>query len=155
MCAQSYYLFYFVIYMFLTIISRDDGNFGMQLNFYKELHSYSWFFSWASIKDRELIWQWKQAGFFNENIQQKQYYSASGILLGCFCHTNLFVILISHPTLNWIYDRKLEKLASSTWSLHAFVLYELFMIFSELKIWIGLLFDLMHRKYMLFHLVNT
>ena len=48
-----------------------------------------------------------------------------------FCFTIYFIVLISHPQLNWISDRKLEKSASSTWSLRAIDLYELFMRFSE------------------------
>jgi len=61
---------------------------------------------------------------------------------------------ISYAQLNWISDRKLEKLAWSTWSFHAIVLYELFMKFSEWKIWIGLWIHSIHRKYKLSHLVN-
>ncbi len=40
---------------------------------------------------------------------------------------------ILQPQLKWISDRKLEKLASSTWSLYAIVVYELFMIFLDEK----------------------
>ena len=70
--------------MFLTLISWDDGNFRMQLNFFKELHPYSCFFSWASMKERELVYWWNRAWFFNVTIQQKQYYKASSILLSHF-----------------------------------------------------------------------
>ncbi len=48
-----------------------------------------------------------------------------------FCLENIFVVLIYNPKLNWIYDRKLEKLESSPCSLHAIVLYELLLRFSE------------------------
>ncbi len=61
---------------------------------------------------------------------------------------------ISYAQLNWISDRKLEKLAWSTWSFYALVLYELFMKFSEWKIWIGLWIHSIHRKYTLSHLVH-
>ena len=71
MCAQSWYYFFLVIYMFLTLISSNDRNFRMQLNFSKELHSNSWFFSRASIKDRELDYKLYWAWLFNKTIQQK------------------------------------------------------------------------------------
>ncbi len=125
----------------------------MQLNFFKELNSYYWFFSWASIKDRELDYKWNWAFFFNKTIQQNQYYHVSSILLSSLV-SNFFGWPISYAQLNWISDRKLEKLAWSTWTFHAIVLYELFMKFSEWKIWIGLWIHSIHRKYMLSHLVN-
>ena len=81
MCAQSWYWSSLVIDMFLTLISRDDGNFRMQLNFFRVLCSYSWYLSQASINDRYLDCQWNWAWFFNETIQQNQYQYASGILL--------------------------------------------------------------------------
>ena len=70
--------------MFLTLISWDDWNFRMQLNFSKELHPYSCFFSHTSMKERKLVCWWNWAWFFNETIQQKQYYKASSILLSHF-----------------------------------------------------------------------
>ena len=57
-CAQSWYWSSLVIDMFLTIISRDGGNFRMQLNFFRVLCSYSWYLSQAPINDRYLDWQW-------------------------------------------------------------------------------------------------
>ncbi len=48
-----------------------------------------------------------------------------------FCLANIFVVLIYNPKLNWISDRKLEKLESSPCYLHAIVLYELLLTFSE------------------------
>ena len=153
MCAQSWYYFFLVIYMFLTLISSNDRNFRMQLNFSKELHSNSWFFSRASIKDRELDYKLYWAWLFNKTIQQKQYYHAS-LAFEKFCSTIFLVVLISHPQLNWISGRKLEKLASGTWSLHTIVLYELFMRFSEKQICISLWIDSIPGKYALSHLVK-
>ena len=125
----------------------------MKLNFFKELHSSYWFFSWASIKDRELDYQWNWACFFNKTIQQNQYYHESSILLSSLV-SNVFGWPISYAQLNWIFDRKLKKLAWSTWSFHAIVSYALFMKFFEWKIWIGLWIHSIHKKYTLSHLVN-
>ena len=99
MCAQSWYCFFLVIYMFLTLISSNDRNFRMQLNFSKELHSNSWFFSRASIKDRELDYKLYWAWLFNKTIQQKQYYKASSILLSHF--VSQFISLSLFHILSW------------------------------------------------------
>ena len=85
--------------MFLTLISWDDWNFRMQLNFSKELHPYSCFFSHASMKERELIYWWNWAWFFNVTIQQKQYYKASSILLSHF--VSQFISLSLFHILSW------------------------------------------------------
>ena len=42
---------------------------------------------------------------FQQTIQQKQYFHASGILLSSFVFYNWFVIHISHPQLHWISER--------------------------------------------------
>ena len=85
--------------MFLILISWDDGNFRMQLDFSKELHPYSCFFSHASMKERELVYWWNQAWFFNETIKQKQYYKASSILLSHFV-SQFFSLSLFH-ILSW------------------------------------------------------
>ena len=85
--------------MFLTLISWDDRNFRMQLNFSKELHHYSCFFSHASMKERELVYWWKCAWFFNKTIQQKQCYKASCILLSHF--VSQFISLSLFHILSW------------------------------------------------------
>ncbi len=59
MYAQSYDRFFLVVYMFLTLISRDDRNFRMQLNFIKSCTPIPDFFGRASAKDREMEYQWK------------------------------------------------------------------------------------------------
>ena len=85
--------------MFLTLISWDNRNFRMQLNFFKELHSYFCFFSQASMKERELVywlnWDW----FFNKTIQQKQHYKALGIQLSSFVQR--FISLSLFHILSW------------------------------------------------------
>ena len=75
MCAQCWYWSSLVIYMFLTLISRDGGNFRTQLNFFRVLCSYYWYLSQASINDRDLDWQWNWAWFFQQN------YSTISILI--------------------------------------------------------------------------
>ena len=85
--------------MFLTLISWDGGNFRMQLDFFQELHPYSCFFSHASMKERELVYWWNQAWFFNVTIQQKQYYKASSILLSHF--VSQFISLSLFHILSW------------------------------------------------------
>ena len=99
MGAQSWYLFFLVTYMFPTLISRDDRNFRMQLNFSKELHPYSYFFSLASMKERELVYWWNWAWFFNKTIQQKQDYKASSLLLSHF--VSQFISLSLFHILSW------------------------------------------------------
>ena len=101
MCAQSWYRFFLVIYMFLTLISSYDRNFRMLLNFFKELRSNSCIFSPASMKERELVYWWNLnwAWFFNETIQQKQYYKASSILLSHF--VSQFISLSLFHILSW------------------------------------------------------
>jgi hypothetical protein len=61
----------------------------------------------------------------NDNMPQVSFWA---VLMNEF-----FGQLISHPQLKRSFYWKLEKLASSTWSLHAAVLHELFMRFSEWK----------------------
>ncbi len=125
MYVQSYYLFFLVVYMFIKQISRDDRDFRMQLNFSRELQplhrdSYSWFLSQASLNYRELAFLRNWVWYFNKNIQQKQYYYASGIL-----HVSQFFcqpFFTSSAELVFFYS-KLEKLASSTLSLHAIIIY--------------------------------
>jgi hypothetical protein len=137
-----------VIYKFLILISSDDGIFQIQLNFSEELHSYSWFFSWASIKDRTLNYRGIELDF-SMKLFNKNNISMPQVSLWAVLFDDVFCLPISLPQLNLISDRKLEKLASSTWSLHAIVLYELFMRFSEWKIWISSWIDSIHREYML------
>ena len=106
--------------MFLTLISWDNGNFRMQLTLFIELHSYSCFFSRASMKERELVYWWNWAWFFNETIQQKQCFylwQSFQYPVEQFCLMIYFVVLISHPQLNWNPDRKLEKPAVPIWNL--------------------------------------
>ena len=85
--------------MFLTLISWDGRNFRMQLNFFQELHPYPCFFSHTSMKERELVYWWHWAWFFNETIQQKQYYKASSIQLSSF--VQLFISLSVFHILSW------------------------------------------------------
>ena len=130
MCAQSWYCFFLVIYMFRTLISSDDGNFRMQLNVSQGLHSNSWFFSRASINDRTGL-----PVILSLVVEQN---NSTKAILPClrypfeqFFLTIFLVDHISHPQLNWISGRKLAKLAWGTWLLHTIVVYELFMRFSE------------------------
>ena len=99
MGAQSGYWFFRVTYLFLTLISRDDRNFRMQFNFYKELHPYSCFFSWAPMKERELVYWWNWSWFFNKTIQQKQHYKSSSILVSHF--VSQFILLSLFHILSW------------------------------------------------------
>ncbi len=107
-------------------------------------------------KDRELDHQWNWA-YFSTNLFNKINITMPELSVWSVLFNQFFCQPISHAQLNWTSDRKLEKLASSTWSLGAIVLYQLFMRFSEWRIWISLLIDSssIHRKYTLSHLINT
>ncbi len=131
-----------------VLSSTSFRNFRMELNFSEELHSHSWFFSWASIKDRKLDYKCNWAWFFSMKLfnQNNIYVPQVTVSFWAVLLNNSFCLPISHPQLNWISDRKLEKLASRTWSLHAIVVFMLCMRFSEWKIWFSLWIDLIHRK---------